>query len=503
MTPSSCGVCVTEWLTPLAVAVVVLPLLAGPAVGLMPTLRASGRLNLASAIVTTALALTLAVAAVVISPDVAARRSWFVLDASGGIFLALIAIVGLASAAMSPAYLRHADRSFFSARRSRAAYYGAFNLFWAVLLAVPLADNLGVAWLLVEATTAASALLVAYSGKRSALEAGWKYVVLTTLGLTVALLGIVVLFADAGAGAHSLGALDWRALATVAPHLSQGTTVVAFVLIVGGFAGKIGWAPVHNWLPDAHSEAPAPISAMLSAALLPAVLLVVWRTKLALEPALGADTAQALLVGFGLVSLAVAVPFLWQTLTLKRLLAYSSLEHMGVLALGIGFATPLAIAGVTIHIAGHGLAKALGFYAAIPLLREDPATATKPPRGVARSSPETGFSIGIALATLAGLPPLPLFVSEVMILLAGIEAGLIAVSAVAALLLALGFLGLAHALLEGLLGERRRGTGRRSRTARPVALLAAVTTVALLLLSAVAVLLPGSGLVDGLIGGPL
>ena len=273
------------------------------------------------------------------------------------------------------------------------------------------------------------------------------------------------------------------------------------MLIVAGFASKIGWAPVHNWLPDAHSEAPAPISAVLSAALLPTVLLVVWRVKVALEPALGQGTAQALLVGFGLVSLAVAVPFLWQALPLKRLLAYSSLEHMGVLALGIGFATPLAIAGVAIHVVGHGLAKALGFYATIPLLREDPATATAPALGMARNSPSTAFSVSVSLTALAGLPPMPLFVSEVMILLGGIEAGLLAVSVAAILLLALGFLGISHALLEGLLGERRHGTGRRSRSARPVGLLAGAATVALLVLSVVAFSLPGSEIVDGLMGG--
>ena len=142
-----------------------------------------------------------------------------------------------------------------------------------------------------------------------------------------------------------------------------------------GLASKIGWAPVHNWLPDAHSEAPPPVSAMLSAALLPTVLLIAWRTKLALEPALGAGAVQELFVGFGLVSLLVAVPFLWRPLPWKRLLAYSSLEHMGILALGIGFGTPLAIAGVVVHVAGHGIAKALGFYTAIPLLRQDPANA--------------------------------------------------------------------------------------------------------------------------------
>ncbi len=266
-----------------------------------------------------------------------------------------------------------------------------------------------------------------------------------------------------------------------------------------GLASKIGWAPVHNWLPDAHSEAPPPVSAMLSAALLPTVLLIAWRTKLALEPALGVGTVQELFVGFGLVSLLIAVPFLWRPLPWKRLLAYSSLEHMGILALGIGFGTPLAIAGVVVHVAGHGIAKALGFYTAIPLLRQDPASAEAAPRGVARASAPTATAMAVSLVSLAGLPPSPLFVSELMILLGGMDAGLTAVSAVAAVLLALGFLGLAHALIEGLLGEgERRGTRPTSRSARAVALLAGAAAVALLALTVAAYALPDSGIVEAL-----
>ena len=123
-------------------------------------------------------------------------------------------------------------------------------------------------------------------------------------------------------------------------------SLVAYLLLLAGMAAKIGWAPVHNWLPDAHSEAPPPVSALLSAALLPAVLLVAWRSEQALAPVIGARTAETVLVAFGLASLAVAIPFLWRSLPWKRLLAYSSLEHMGVIALGIGFASPLALAGV-------------------------------------------------------------------------------------------------------------------------------------------------------------
>ena len=213
---------------------------------------------------------------------------------------------------------------------------------------------------------------------------------------------------------------------------------------------------MHNWLPDAHSEAPPPVSALLSAALLPAVLLVAWRSEHALAPVIGARTAQDVLIAFGLVSLAVAVPFLWRPLAWKRLLAYSSLEHMGVIALGIGFATPLALAGVAIHIAGHAIAKALGFYAATPLLGHEPRAAGHMVTGIARTQPALGTTIGVSLGTLAGLPPSPLFVSEVLIVAGGFQAGRPWAAAAAAVLLALGFLGLAHALLETTVGKRRR-----------------------------------------------
>lgn len=486
--------------TALVLAVLAAPLVAAALVWALPSARAADRLALAAAAVTAALALTLAAIALLAAPDTAASASWFVLDPASGVFLALIATIGLASALVSPAYLRHAGRGWFSARRSHAWYYAAFFLFWAALLALPLVDNLALAWLLIEATTAASALLVAFSGSRSALEAGWKYVVLTTLGLAIALFGIVVLFVAADGSGGGLGRLDWTALAAGAGALPAEATLAAFLLIVVGLASKIGWAPVHNWLPDAHSEAPPPVSAMLSAALLPTVLLIAWRTKLALEPALGATAVEEVFVGFGLVSLAIAIPFLWRPLPWKRLLAYSSLEHMGILALGIGFGAPLAIAGVVLHVAGHGVAKALGFYTAIPLLRQDPAAAAAPAHGIARTNPPTAAAMAVSLLALAGLPPSPLFVSELMVLLGGMDAGLLVVSSLAAVLLALGFLGLAHALVEGLLGEGESGNRPSPRSARAVALLASAAGVALLALTVAAYALPDSGIVEALAG---
>jgi hydrogenase-4 component F len=484
----------------LLIAQPAVPAAAAAVVFLAPSGRVADRINLVGAVVTAAIAAALVVLALAAAPGVAASGGWFTLDVAAGVFLALAAAVGLASAVVSPTYLRHAGRSWFGERRSHVYYYAAFNLFWAALLALPLAANLALAWLLIEATTAASALLVTFSGKRSALEAGWKYLVLTTLGLGVALLGIVVLYA--AVGGHGPGALSWDALAGSAAGLPARTSLFAFVLIVVGLAAKIGWAPVHNWLPDAHSEAPPPISALLSAALLPTVLLIAWRTQLALAPALGQTAVRELFLGFGLASLGVAVPFLWRPLPWKRLLAYSSLEHMGIIALGIGFGTPLAIAGVVIHLAGHAVAKALGFYTAIPLLRQDPAAARRAARGVARFSPSTAGAMSVTLLSLAGLPPSPLFASELLVLAGGIDAGALVVSSLAALLLALGFLGLAHALLEGLYGGRgKRGTGPRPRSAQAVALLSGVAVVALLALTAAACVLPGSDLVRGLMGG--
>jgi hydrogenase-4 component F len=221
----------------------------------------------------------------------------------------------------------------------------------------------------------------------------------------------------------------------------------------------------------------------------------------AVAPVVGIGTAESVLIAFGLLSLAVAVPFLWRPLAWKRLLAYSSLEHMGVIALGIGFGSPLALAGVVVHVLGHAIAKSLGFYAATPLLAVRPRAAGHAVGGVARSEPVLGTTMGISLGTLAGLPPSPLFVSEVLIVAGGFEAGRSWPAAIAAALLALGFLGLAHALIETTVG-RARGRLRAPAPRRPGhAAHAAVALALLLSLSAVAPWLPGSDLVDALARG--
>lgn len=483
----------------LIIAVLVLPAVTALTALLARRASQADAVNVAGALLTASGALALAVTGIVRADD-PARGHLYVLDAAGGVFLAVIAVVGLLSALVSPLQLAGQGRGLVPAARARGLYYAAFHGFWAALLAVPLVDNLALAWVLIEATTAGSALLVAFSGRRSALEAGWKYLVLTTFGLAVALLGIILLYALTGPDGD-LAALDWRAIAAAAPGLPASGALTAFVLIVAGLATKVGWAPVHNWLPDAHSEAPPAVSALLSAALLPCVALVAWRVLVTLGPALHPGAGGAVFLGFGLLSLAIAVPFLWRALPWKRLLAYSSLEHMGVLALGIGFATPLAAAGVVVHVAGHALAKSLGFYAATPLLRHVPGAERSPLRGLAAASPSSATAVGVSLGALAALPPSPLFVSELLILLGGFSAGQTPVTIVAAALLALGFLGLAHALIEGLVGEPHPRRWRPGRTARQIQRLTVACTAGMLAVTVLACLLPGSEPIELLMRG--
>jgi hydrogenase-4 component F len=479
----------------LALAVVAAPALTALAVATVPS-RAVRPIATAGALAAAAAAAGLATVALA-QPGHALVEHWLVVDPAGGLMTAVIGAVGLASILVSPSYLSTLSAGIVRASWRARLYYALFFAFWAVLAAVPLVGNLGGAWLLVEATTAASALLVGFSGHPRALEAGWKYLILTSLGLGVALLGIVLLAASAHGG---LDTLSWHNLQQTTPNREDA--LVAYLLLLAGLAAKIGWAPVHNWLPDAHAEAPPPVSALLSGALLPAVLLVAWRSSRALTPAIGASTTNSVLVGFGLVSLAAAVPFLWRPLPWKRLLAYSSLEHMGVIALGIGFGTPLALAGVAIHIAGHAAAKALGFYAAGPLLAHEPRASGHAVTGIARTQPALGTSLGVSLATLAGLPPSPLFASEVLIVAGGFAAGRPWTASFAAALLALGFLGLAHTLIETLAGKARRH--RRAATGiRAVTILTAVSLIALAALTAVALWLPGSELAHALADGAL
>ncbi|MDQ1294555.1 MAG: hydrogenase-4 component [Actinomycetota bacterium] len=445
----------------------------------------------------TALPALLLTTAALTHPGEVDAGDWIAVDVAGGLLVGVVALVGGVGVLLSPAYLDSLTGALVAPPRRERLYYTVLFAFWATLTAVPLAGNLGVAWLLIEATTATSALLVAFSGKPRALEAGWKYLVLTSLGLGVALLGIVLL--SAGAPHGGLTALSWGSLGDY--DAGRENALVAYLLVMIGLAAKIGLAPVHNWLPDAHSEAPAPVSAMLSAALLPSVLLVAWRCQQGLVPVLGERSGQSVFVVLGLLSIGVAVPFLSRSLAWKRLLAYSSLEHMGVIALGIGFGGPLGLAGAAVHVVGHAVAKTLGFVAMTPLVAHEPQAARGPVSGIGRTQPALGSVLGLALGALSGLPPSPLLVSEMLIEAGGFASGRPWAAAAAAVLLALAFLGLFQSLLETTVGESRPRQEGRPGGLRGVTVLAGVSVLLLLGLAGAAAWLPDTQIVQALARG--
>ena len=251
-----------------------------------------------------------------------------------------------------------------SNERVDGRFSALMSLFLAAMTLAVLADNLGVLWVAVEATTIATAFLVAYGGGRAALEAAWKYVVLGSVGVAIAFLGLVLLYASSG----DAETLSWATLST-SDALAVDTARVGLALTALGLATKAGLAPMHSWLPDAHSQAPAQVSGLMSGVLLSVAFSGILRVKTISDHLLGPDLMRTLLVVAGLLSLAAAAALMLTQRNYKRLLAYSSIEHMGIVALGAAIGGPLATAAVLLHILGHGLAKASLFVVSGRLLR--------------------------------------------------------------------------------------------------------------------------------------
>src|ERR1700691_3978018 len=287
------------------------------------------------------------------------------------------------------------------------------------MLLVPLAADFGTLWGAVELTTIVSALLVAIDRTDAALEASWKYILLASSGLGIALLAIVVLYAT---GTHALGGAyipRFTRFFTHAHGLSPAAVRLAFVLAVVGFGTKVGFVPMHTWLPDAHSEAPAPVSALLSGSLLAGAFYAILRFFQVAVAGGERSFAEHTLIVFGAISLVAASFCVLRQGNFKRLLAYSSVEHMGIIALGIGFGAPLAVAGALLHVITHASAKGLAFFGTGSLLR---GYGTKEVDGVtdaAHRMPFTGPMFMAAALALCGLPLSGVFRSEFQIVIGG------------------------------------------------------------------------------------
>ena len=354
-------------------------------------------------------------------------------DALSAYMLVAIGAVALLATAATPSYLRAELAAGRASPRTCCRHGVLVQAFLAAMALAVLAANLGVLWVAVEATTVITAFLVGQRRTRTALEAAWKYVVICSAGIALAFLGTVLLnFAAAHTPARP--GLDWAALAAGATQLDPDVTRIAVALLVVGFGTKAGLAPLHAWLPDAHSQAPAPVSALMSGVLLTVAFYAVLRVKAIADPAVGAGFTRALLAGIALISLAVAASLLLAQRDYKRMLAYSSIEHMGLLALGAAAGSRLAITAVLLHILGHGLTKAALFLCSGRIQQSTGTSLVAGVRGLAADQPVLATAFGLGIAALTGFPPFSLFASELGIARAGFSSGLGWVTAAALLL---------------------------------------------------------------------
>ncbi|HJV46877.1 MAG TPA: hydrogenase 4 subunit F [Bacillota bacterium] len=348
-----------------------------------------------------------------------AWNDFIYIDALSAFNISITMLVSLTAALYSIGYIRHELHDNTITGEQFHRYYLWYHFFIVSMLGVSVTNNIGFLWVAIELTTLVSALLVGFYQRGTSLEAAWKYLIMGSVGIAFALLGIILLYIS---GIDVLGeehqALNWTVLNHVASMLNPQWMTLAFIFILVGFGTKAGFAPMHFWLPDAHSQAPSPISAVLSGVLLNTAFYGILRIYVIANQTLGASV-HTWLLGFGLLSVAITVPFILVQHDLKRMLAYSSVEHMGIITLGIGIGGPLGIYGALLHMFNHSMTKSLLFLAAGNLNQVYHSKRMDRILGMIKTTPVTGILFVIAIFAITGLPPFNLFVSEFTIMLAG------------------------------------------------------------------------------------
>lgn len=356
-------------------------------------------------------------------------------DGLSALVLVLSAFMGLLSGLYSVGYLRRNTERRLVPRPNeptrlvtpgrRREFDALVPLYVFAMLLVCVSNNLGILWIAVELTTLASVFLVAFHNRDTSLEAAWKFLVLGSLGLAFALLGTVLMFASArGSLGQGMSGLNWTRLVAVAGGLHPFTLKLGVVFALIGYGTKAGLAPMHTWKPDAYREAPSPAGVLMAVGMLNGAVYCLLRIHLVARAALGADFSGGLLLALGLLSVAVATPFILIQWNLKRLLAYSSVEHVGIMALGIGLGAEAATFGALLHMTYHTLAKPLSFFSAgtlAQLHRSSDLDAIG--SGTLARTPVASALFVLGALMVTGSPPFGLFFSEMIILRAGFAGG--------------------------------------------------------------------------------
>jgi hydrogenase-4 component F len=398
-------------------AVLGFPLAGAATLALIGERRHAPAVNVAVSFLTFAAAVALTARVIVDGPLLVLDRQFFV-DSFNVFLVALTAFVGLTTAIFSRPYMRiEQEHGRLTAGRLRL-YHSMYQLFNGTMLVALLTNNMGILWVAMEAATLTTVLLVSLYRTPASLEAAWKYFILCGVGIAQALFGTILLYfaAEKVLGAHGVDALLWTHLADVKSELEPRVLGIAFVFLLVGYGTKVGLVPLHNWLPDAHAEGPTPISAVLSGLLLNVALYAVVRNKVLVDGALGTHLAGNLMMGFGLLSVLVAAFFLSRQKDVKRLFAYSSVEHMGIITFAFGMGGPVASFAGLLHMTAHSLTKSAIFFAVGHATQKTGTQVIDQIRGLIHTSPVVGWGLMLGAIAILGIPPFGVFASEFLIL---------------------------------------------------------------------------------------
>jgi hydrogenase-4 component F len=373
--------------------------------------------NVVASLLTLLAAVALTARVIEEGPQLTLGKQFFV-DPFNVFLVALTAFVGFTTAIFSRPYMRieHEHGKLTTARLR--LYHAMYQLFNFTMLLALLTNNMGILWVALEAATLTTVLLVSLYRTAASLEAAWKYFILCGVGIAQALFGTILLFfaAEKVLGAEAGSALLWTELNNVKPLLEPTVLSLAFVFLLVGYGTKVGLVPLHNWLPDAHAEGPTPVSAVLSGLLLNVALYAVIRCKVLVDGAMPTAFARNLMMGFGLLSVVVAAFLLSRQRDIKRLFAYSSIEHMGIITFAFGMGGPIASFAGLLHMTVHSLTKSAIFFAVGHAAQKTGTQLIDGIRGLVTISPMIGWGLLIGTFAILGMPPFGVFASEFLIL---------------------------------------------------------------------------------------
>ena len=394
-----------------------MPLVGTFVLALLGARRYAAEVNVAVSLATLLAASLLVVRVIRNGPLLVGHEQFFV-DSFNVFLVALTAFVGFTTAIFSRPYMRIEEHHGRLNGRRLRLYHSMYQLFMFAMLLALLTNNMGIVWVAMEAATLSTVLLVSLYRTKASLEAAWKYFILCGVGIAQALFGTILLYfaAERTLGHQGMTALLWTHLNAAKADLEPRVMGLAFVFLLVGYGTKVGLAPLHNWLPDAHAEGPTPVSAVLSGLLLNVALYAVIRCKVLAVGSIGPLMPGRMLMAFGLLSAVLAAFFLWRQRDIKRLFGYSSIEHMGIITFAFGLGGPVANFAALLHMTVHSLTKSSIFFTAGHASQTAGTQQMDGIRGLVGISPTIGWGLMLGSLAILGMPPFGVFASEFLIL---------------------------------------------------------------------------------------